>query len=108
MDFPSGFDMSAYERAKTMQDILVAACEGNRTHNHTYEQLRREFMDQPVLKDLLPPFVRTGQDLDIFWGWIKGQSDKWEPRHAALAVNLAGSMANFLIETLAARKRDGS
>ncbi len=80
MNYPSEFDLSPYERAKMMQDILVAACEGNRNHNLDYERLRREFMDWPELRELLPPFVRTSRDLHIFWTWIKAQSPQWEPR----------------------------
>jgi hypothetical protein len=80
MEFNSDYDMSAYDRAMMLQNILVSACEGIRSNSFDYEKLRREFMDQPALRDLLPQFVRTNRDIDAFWAWIKSQAPKWQQR----------------------------
>ena len=37
-------------------------------------------MADPIVRPLLPEFVRTCRDLDHFWGYIKSVSPKWAPR----------------------------
>jgi hypothetical protein len=68
------------EQARMLENILVAACEGDRTSNKLYIQLRGLLLDEPSLKSLLPSFVRTSRDLNHFWSYIKGLSGQWEPR----------------------------
>ena len=63
-----------------LENILVAACEGNRTSNKLYIQLRGTLLDEQSIKLLLPSFVRTSRDLNHFWSYIKGKSGQWEPR----------------------------
>jgi len=75
-----GIPEDRFEQAKMLENILVAACEGNISDNYSYEELRREFMADATLKKLLPDFVRSCRDLGHFWGFIKGVSPKWEPR----------------------------
>jgi hypothetical protein len=76
----SDFPDTPLEQAKTLQNILVAACEGQLGQNRFYQQLRAELINDPVLKPLLPEFVRTCRDLSHFWGYIKSVSGQWEPR----------------------------
>jgi hypothetical protein len=75
---------SALEQARMMENILLAACEGNRTATGMYTQLRGMLMDDPVLKPLLPKFVRTCRDLNHFWSYAKdlptGNSQHWDKR----------------------------
>ena len=61
------------EQARMLENILVAASEGQRTSNQLYIQLRGVLLDEPSIKPLLPSFVRTSRDLDHFWSYIKGQ-----------------------------------
>jgi Abortive infection C-terminus len=68
------------EQARMLENILLAACEGERASNKLYIQLRTMLLDEPGIKPLLPPFVRTCRDLNHFWSYIKGQSPHWEPR----------------------------
>lgn len=68
------------EKAKSLENCLVSACEGNRDHAIAYKQLRFEFIENPTLRPLLPEFVRTCRDLDHFWGYIKDVSPQWAPR----------------------------
>jgi hypothetical protein len=70
------------EQARMLENILLAACEGQRTSNQLYTQLRAMLLDEPSIKPLLPSFVRTSRDLNHFWSYIKGQSDRWDPRRA--------------------------
>jgi hypothetical protein len=68
------------ERVKLLETILVTACDGTRTAKLAYIELREAFVRDPVLKPLLPDFVRNCRDLDHFWPYIKGVSGHWEPR----------------------------
>lgn len=72
--------ISMLEEAKTLQNILISACEGRTDHDGLYQQIRSEWMNEPALRPLLPEFVRTCRDLSHFWGYIKSVSPKWEPR----------------------------
>lgn len=63
-----------------LENILLASCEGYWGGSDDYVELRRMFMSDPVLRPLLPEFVRTCRDLQHFWPFIKGVSPKWEPR----------------------------
>lgn len=72
------------EQARMMENILLAACEGNRSASGMYTQLRGMLMNDPLLKSLLPEFVRTCRDLNHFWSYAKdlptGSSQHWEKR----------------------------
>jgi hypothetical protein len=68
------------ERAKMLESELVIACEGNWDKYSRYVDLRRLFLQDPILKSLLPDFVRTCRDLQHFWPYIKNVSPKWAPR----------------------------
>ncbi len=60
------------EQARMLENILLAACEGDRTGNQLYVQLRQMLRGEPSIKPLLPSFVRTSRHLNHFWSYIKG------------------------------------
>lgn len=69
------------ERAMAFRNGLVGLCEGRSNMNDSvYRLLRREFMDDPVVSHLLPPFVRSTHDTAAMWAFLKGHSGQWEPR----------------------------
>ena len=47
-----------------IENILLAACEGDRTSDRLYRQLRGMLLQEPRIKALLPSFVRTCRDLN--------------------------------------------
>jgi hypothetical protein len=53
------------EQAKMLENILVAACEGDRSSNKLYVQLRAMLLSEPSIEPLLPSFVRTSRDSTI-------------------------------------------
>ena len=81
------------EQARMIENILVAACAGDRTSDRLYTQLRGMLLQEPGIKSLLPPFVRASRDLNHFWSYIKGHSGQWEPRrvHVREAMTLVTS-----------------
>jgi hypothetical protein len=72
------------EQARMLENLLLAACEGERSSSGLYTQLRRVLMGDSVLKPLLPEFVRACRDLNHFWSYAKdlptGTSGHWEKR----------------------------
>jgi len=72
------------ERLVALQELLISHATNGRESNQVYQLLRSELIQQNDLEPLVPQFVRTCRTLDAFWGWIKGQSDKWAPRRAII------------------------
>jgi hypothetical protein len=77
------------EQARMMENILLAACEGDRSSSGMYTQLRAMLMNDSTLKTLLPEFVRTCRDLNHFWSFAKGlttgSGGHWEKRRPKTA-----------------------
>ena len=69
-------------RVRRLQDVLLAACEGQRgpADNAVYVELRRAMMRDPALKPLLPAFVVKHRDLGHLWPFLKDLDSSWEPR----------------------------
>src|SRR5215208_3937234 len=76
----SDFPQTHIELARSLENLLVAACEGATSDNEFYQMVRSELMADTVLRPLLPEFVCTCRDLAHFWGYIKEVSPKWAPR----------------------------
>lgn len=69
------------DRAMALRNGLVALCEGRTNMNDAvYRLLRREFMSDPAVADLVPQFVRAAQDTGAMWAFMKDHSPQWAPR----------------------------
>ena len=75
------------DRVLALQDLLISHATGGRESNPAYQQLRTELIHQRELEPLIPQFVRTCRTLDAFWGWVKGEADKWANWPAAGLVD---------------------
>jgi len=71
---------TSIEQAKTLETLLLAACQGDRGENGLYELLRSKFMNDPALRSLLPEFIRTCRSLDHVWTSLRTISVHWAPR----------------------------
>lgn len=76
---------STLEQVGMMEAILIDAATGGSSDNHVYEYLRRQFMADDELRDLLPPFVRTYRNLSTFWPYIKRQAGTYAERREIIA-----------------------
>lgn len=84
-----------------MENLLVARATGDMSAStQDYEQLRRDFLSDPDLKPLLPPFVRTCRTLDVFWPFVKEQAGTYAERRRFI-----GEAFTPLIEHLEGRNR---
>jgi hypothetical protein len=76
MHFNEPLPESQLERAKMLQNILIARATSTSGDNVGYAMLRELFINDNELRPLLPDFVRTCRDLSQFWGHIKEHCDK--------------------------------
>ncbi len=87
---------SPAERAMMMENLMTErATGGTGANTHVYEYLRREFMADPVTKDLLPNFVRTSRTLDAFWPWIKSEAGSYAERRRLIS-NAFAPLCDYL------------
>lgn len=63
-----------------LRDGLVSHCADGGINEQVYRLLRREFLNDPITKKLVPSFVRTNQDTGALWSFFKGYNPHWEPR----------------------------
>lgn len=70
--------------------MLVNVATGGSASDVEYQALRREFIARPDTSSLLPQFVGSCRTLGTFWGWIKAQSPKWEPRRVLIRQAFVG------------------
>jgi hypothetical protein len=76
------------EAVEFVQNLLVSQAEGTyrpgtseyREANATYDGLRDLLLAHPETAHRVPRFVRTCRDLRQFWGYVKGQSDRYAGR----------------------------
>lgn len=81
---------STLERARMLEDVLIAVATGgalidDRNKNLRYEELRRAFMDDPETKPLLPSFVRDHRNLSAFWPYIKEEASTYGARRRIIS-----------------------
>ncbi|MEO5324267.1 abortive infection family protein [Mesorhizobium sp. CC13] len=80
-DIPSAMN----EQVAMMEGILIASATGGSPDNHVYEHLRREFMADPTIQNLLPDFVRTYRNLNAFWPFIKNEAGTYAERRQIIS-----------------------
>jgi Abortive infection C-terminus len=87
---------SPAERATLMENLMTERATGGLgASTHVYEYLRREFMADPMTKELLPDFVRTSRTLDAFWPWIKNKAGSYADRRHLISEAF-GPLADYL------------
>jgi len=59
------------ETVEALQNALVAQATGSHVDSKTFQALRDEIVNHPLLKDVVPRFLRTCRDSGQFWQFIK-------------------------------------
>lgn len=83
---PNDIPSTIIEQVSMLERILISAATGGSPDNHIYEHLRREFMADPIVRDLLPEFVRIYRNLDAFWPYIKNEAGTYAERRRIISV----------------------
>ncbi|QIE43950.1 abortive infection family protein (plasmid) [Rhodobacteraceae bacterium SC52] len=68
-----------------MEGILISRATGGVGDNSVYAQLRRDFMSDSAIRDMLPKFVRTYRNLDAFWPFIKNEAPSYAERREIIS-----------------------
>jgi len=83
---PNDIPISLIEQVAMMEGILIASATGGSPDNYVYQYLRREFIADPSIKDLLPQFVRSYRSLDAFWPYIKHEAPSYAERRQIISA----------------------
>jgi hypothetical protein len=82
----SDIPFSNIEKVAMLEGILIACATGGSADDHVYQHLRREFMAEAVIRDLLPHFVRSYRSLDAFWPFIKAEASTYADRRQIIGA----------------------
>lgn len=77
-------NLDILERLESFQNLLVSYSTGGHVEEAEFQQLRKNIISLPFLRDRLPRFVRTCADLRQFWAFIKQQSNSYQGRREYL------------------------
>jgi hypothetical protein len=72
------------EKVEALQNMLVSLATGGQVTNEEYKALRNDLLDNPIVKDRLPRFVRTCRDSTQFWQFIQPKFPTYRERRAYL------------------------
>ena len=86
MNDPNDIPDTVIEQVAMVEGILTDVATGGPKDSKIYVCLRRDFMADPVIRDLIPTFVRTCQNLGTFWAYIKKQSDTYDGRREIISM----------------------
>ncbi len=68
------------EQVEFLQNILIAIATGRDTDTSEFSVLRQEIVNNSLLKDIVPHFLRTCRTTTEFWHFIKPQSPTYAGR----------------------------
>ena len=69
-----------FDRVVMLQNMLVEQATGSGLDDTLYQEMRKELIEDPELKDLVPDFVRKYRNGGALWGYFKSVSPHWQPR----------------------------
>ena len=74
--------MDDFERAMTLQNIMLSRATGGYEYEQEYQELRNYFKQDRSLWKLIPDFVKRNFDLQQFWTFIKHEFSTYHERRA--------------------------
>jgi len=89
VDGPNGLSNSKLELATLLQNEMVSRATGGLAQDSFYQKARRDLINDPSVRDKLPPFVKTHRSLDSFWTWIKNEAGTYAERRAIIYAAFA-------------------
>jgi hypothetical protein len=73
-----------FEKVESLQNLLMSRATGGESHGAQYKMLRIELMNDSLLRDKLPRFLKTCFDLNQFWNFIKHEFGSYRERREFL------------------------
>ena len=75
---------SVLGRVNLLEELLTAHATDGRCSPEIYVALRKEFIANPNLKALLPPFVRSCRDISAFWACMRKTASTYAERRTII------------------------
>lgn len=73
-----------FEKVESLQNLLISRATGGEAYDAQYNNLRSVLINNPLLSDKLPRFVRTCFGLNQFWNFIKNKFGTYRERREYL------------------------
>lgn len=77
--------MTTIQRVAMIEGVLISAATGGSLDDPMYEQLRRELLADPVVRDFVPHFVRNCRNLNAFWPFINQEAGTYAERRQMIS-----------------------
>lgn len=91
----AGIPDHVLERAEMLEEVLISRATGGDSNSRIYTLLRRDFMADPSIRNLLPKFVRTYRNLDAFWPFIKNEAPTYAERREIISKAFTSLMEHL-------------
>jgi hypothetical protein len=94
------------EKVKRLQNQLVAHATGGNANDEEYSQLRLELLRDSIVRELLPQFVKTYDELSKFWGFIKLKFSTYQERREFIWKEFSPLILSLEQNVIAAQPAD--
>src|SRR5579884_188624 len=84
-----------FDKVMMLQNMLIGHATGSMIDEELYIELRKELIEDPALKSLVPEFVRKNRSAGALWGHFKSISPQWQPRREHIWAAF-GPMLDYL------------
>jgi uncharacterized protein YfkK (UPF0435 family) len=71
-------------KVESLKSLLVSKATGHEPSDTEYQGLRMELINNPIVNNKLPRFVKSYRTLDEFWGFIQPKFAQYRQRRAFL------------------------
>jgi hypothetical protein len=95
-----------FDKVRQLQNIFIAHATGGDTNNEEYSKLRLELLRDSSVKELLPQFVMTCDELSKFWGFIKPMFSTYQERRTFIWKEFGSLIAHLEQNIVAAHPAD--
>jgi hypothetical protein len=94
------------DKVRQLQDIFIARATGGDSSDEEYSRLRLELLRDSAVRDLLPQFVKTCDELSKFWGFIKPRFSTYQERRVFIWEEFGSLIASLEQNIIAVHPAD--
>jgi hypothetical protein len=94
------------DKVRQLQNIFIARATGSDASDDEYSKLRLELLRDSAVRDLLPQFVKTCDELSKFWGFIKSKFSTYEERRLFIWDEFSSLISSLEQNIIAAHPAD--
>lgn len=77
-------ELNDFQLVEYFQDGVVARATGDGFEDALYKKIRLKLLKDPLIKDMLPEWIKTKRTIDQFWTFIKGRYGTYQERREFL------------------------